>query len=208
MAQAGPLASISGLGGNQRRKAMLAQPALQPGNLPETHPVVVGGLQQLVQCVEDNCRGADPDRPVLKHGKQTRNIELAGADDVEVGLGVDEDQPLGTQGLLVPGKRLRVSQYLLGRLLEGNKDAGLAPRARSLHQGLQHEYGLAGARTALDKGGPAHGKPTPGCLVKADDSCSCLAQSHIHLTFHFMRQYKAKRTASPQGARWAPPWQA
>ena len=118
---------------------------------------------------------------VAQADEQAFEVVLAGlldlaALDVDV---VDQQLLLLGQIVQVEAERADVLGQLLGGLLEGHEDAGLAELGGAADEELHREQGLAAAGAAADERGPAARQAAAGDLVESLDAGRGLGEGTV-----------------------------
>ncbi len=106
----------------------------------------------------------------LQRRQHPAEIEVPGLDQVGQRLRVHEKQLLPPQLRELPIEACGIGHDALRGLLESDEDARLLARARAMHQELQREHGLAGARPAHQQRGAAARQAAAGDFIETGDA--------------------------------------
>ena len=106
--------------------------------------------------------------PGLNQGKHSADVELTGADHIDIGACVHVKQVSVRQGRGSPIEGAGVFFQFDRVFLKTDKYSRLAEVARAVHQHLERKHRFARARAAFDQGGPPSRQPTQCDVIKAE----------------------------------------
>ena len=164
--------AVAALAGDDRRDPLVLEPAEQPAQLGAQDGGVGQAAEERLEGVEHDALGADRVDGVAQADEEAFEVVLAGLLDLAA-LDVDvihQQLVLVGQFFQVEAEGADVLGQLLGGLLEGHEDAGLAELGRAADEELHREQGLAAAGAAADEGGPAARQPAAGDFVESLDA--------------------------------------
>ena len=160
--------AVAALAGDDRRDPLVLEPAEQPAQLRAQDGVVGQAAEERLDGVEHDALGPERVDGVAQADEEAFEVVLAGlldlaALDVDV---VHQQLVLLGQLVQVEAEGADVLGQLLGGLLEGHEDAGLAELGRAADEELHREQRLAAAGAAADERGAAARQPAAGDLVE------------------------------------------
>ena len=161
-----------------RRNLLVLEPAEQPPQLRAEDRGVVQPAKEGLDRVQHNALGADRINGVAQPDEEAFEVILAGLLDLAP-LDVDvvhQEFVLADQLLQVEAEGADVLGQVLGRLLKGHEDTGLAELGRAANEELRREQSLSATRAAAHERGTAARQTAAGDFIESLDAGRSLGE--------------------------------